>query len=329
MWQIDRRPSRTGIVFVWAPLVVLALMAGGVACGAPDGEWEFSRGEQGFRIVPAYEGQARYLEESRSDPEAYPDDLWREHVVDGYREECLAGEYGRFARARVSEPILDLDRLEESIKAMRDSDVERVVEGALSKSARKLPGPDTTVCVFVADDYQATYSYQEGMGASGFAAGSGRIALFVAPEGDWKEWLPYTTAHEYHHSAWTSIWKDTHREGEPLSELADYLVFEGRADSFAHLLYPERSAPWTRALSSQEEGKLWKVMRKDLGSPDQDTWEGYAFGGPQAPRWTLYTIGFHVVQGYLGRHPGQDVREWSAVEARKIIEESGYEGEAL
>jgi uncharacterized protein YjaZ len=309
-----------------AILVVLSLVAGGVGCGSPDGEREFSRGEQEFRIVPAYEGQARYLQETRSDPEADPDALWREHVVERYCEDCLEGEYERLAERRLSEPVLGLDRLEGSVEALRDSDVERVVEGALGKSSQKLPGPDTTVCVFVADDRQASYSYQEGAGVEGFTAGSGRIMLFVAPEAEWRKWLPYLTAHEYHHSAWTHLWTEDHPGGEPLSELADYLVFEGRADSFAHILYPERSAPWTRALSSEEEERLWKAMKKDLGSSDQGLWVRYAFGGDEAPRWTLYTVGFHVVQGYLERHPEQDVKGWTTVEAREIVEESGYEG---
>ena len=307
-------------------MIVLSLLAGGTGCGSPDGEQKFRRGEQEFRIVPAYEGQARYLEEARADPEADPTALWREHVVERYREDCLAGEYERLAEARISESVVDLDRLEDSIGALRDSDAMEAIEEALKKSSRELPGPDTTVCLLGADDRQAAYSHQEGMGAGGFAAGSEKIMLFVAPEGDWKEWLPYVAAHEYHHSAWTHLWKKDHPRGEPLSELADYLVFEGRADSFAHLIYPGLRAPPTRALGPEEEERAWKAMREDLGSSDRDLWFGYAFGGPQAPRWALYTVGFHVVQGYLQRHSDQDVEEWTAVEARKIIEESGYEG---
>lgn len=288
----------------------------------------FEQSGQEFRVILAYEGQAHYLEEINSDPDADTASLWREHVVDAYREDCLEGEYERLAEGRLSEPVLDLERLEGAVKALRGSDVAQIVETALRKSARELSGPDTAICVFVEGDRMAAYSH-EAAGAGGFTAGSGKILLFVNPESDWKEWTPYITAHEYHHSAWTHLWTEDHPGQEPLSDLlVDYLIFEGRADSFARLLYPDKIAPWTQALTPEEEKEQWKAMRADLRSADQDLWSQYAFGGPVAPRWTLYTIGFHVVQRYLERHPDRGVRRWTAMEAGDLLEESGYAGEA-
>ena len=287
----------------------------------------FEQSGQEFRVILAYEGQARYLEEVKSDPDADTASLWREHVVGAYREDCLAGEYERLAEGRLSEPVLDLERLEDAVKALRGSNVAQIVATALRRSARELTGSDTTICVFVEGDRMAAYSREAAAGAGGFTAGSGKILLFVNPEGDWKQWTPYITAHEYHHAAWTHLWTGDHPGQEPLSDLVDYLIFEGRADSFARLLYPDKIAPWTHALNQEEEREQWKVMRADLHNADQNLWSRYAIGGPATPRWILYTIGFHVVQRYLERHPDRGVRRWTAMEVHDLLEESGYAGE--
>lgn len=227
----------------------------------------FEQSGQEFRVILAYEGQARYLEEINSDPDADTASLWREHVVDAYREDCLAGEYERLAEGRLSEPVLDLKRLEGAVKALRGSDVAQIVETALRRSARELSGPDTAICVFVEENRMAAYSREAAAGAGGFTAGSGKILLFVNPEGDWKEWTPYITAHEYHHAAWTHLWTEDHPGQEPLSDLVDYLIFEGRADSFAHLLYPDKIAPWTQALTPEKEKSSGKPCAQTSGAP--------------------------------------------------------------
>lgn len=285
--------------------------------------------EQELRVVWAYEGQARYLEEARSDPSADHEALWREYVVEAYREDCFAGEYEGFALERFSEPVWGFERLSEALEELRGSEEEvgRVVEGALRKSARELAGPDTTVCVLAADDRQADFSYGEGTSVGGFAAGSGRILLSLDPEGDWREWAPYVTAHEYHHSVWTDARTASHPGAEQL-ELVDYLAFEGRAEAFARLVYHEKEWPATWELSPEEEAKQWEAMREDLASEDLAPWRRYAFGGGDTPPATLYAIGLHVVEGYLQRHPDQDVEAWTALDARELLEESGYEGEA-
>jgi len=307
--------------------IALLLAALPTACGTWDDKSVFEQSKQEFRIVPAYEGQARYLEEVEADLDADTASLWREHVVDAYRKDCLAGEYGRLAEDRLSEPIMDVERLGDAVENLRGSDVAQIIEATLRKSARRLPGPDTEICVFVEGDRMAVHPYEE-TGASGFTTGSGKILLFVNPEGSWKHWIPYVIAHEYHHAAWTHLWTEDHPRQEPLSKLGDYLVFEGRADSFARLLYPNEGAPWTRALTPKEEEEQWKAMCADLRSTDQNLWSQYAFGGLETPRWTLYTIGFHVVQCYLEHHPSQGVEQWTAMNARELLEESGYAGAA-
>jgi uncharacterized protein YjaZ len=280
-------------------LIAFALTATLTACGTSQSERVFTHNEQEFRIIRAYEGQARYLKEAQSNPDNL-EGPWSEYVVDAYREDCIAdSEYKKLAEESLSEPIRNLARLSSGVETLRGSDVAGVIEGALKDSSRKLPGPDTTICIFISDDRRATMAYEEGGAALGVTAGAGKILLFVSPEGDWREWTAYSIAHEYHHSVWT----ERHlAEAQPL-ELADYLIFEGRADSFAHLIYPDKTAPWTQALTPPQEAEQWEVMQENLESTDRELWSHYAFGGSGSPRWTLYTIGFHIVQSYLDNPP--------------------------
>jgi len=106
----------------------------------------------------------------------------------------------------------------------------------------------------------------------------------------------------------------------------DYLVFEGRADSFARLVYPEMAAPWTEALVPAQEARYWQAMQPYLDTTSVETHRRFMFGGGgyQVPRWTGYTIGFHIVQSYLQGHPDVGVDEWTAMDAHDLLAESGY-----
>ncbi len=48
------------------------------------------------------------------------------------------------------------------------------------------------------------------------------------------------------------------------------------------------------------------------------------FGLDGTPRWTGYTIGFHIVQSYLQNHPNADVDEWTDKDTHDLLAESGY-----
>ncbi len=107
--------------------------------------------------------------------------------------------------------------------------------------------------------------------------------------------------------------------------LTDYLVFEGRADAFAHLVYPQQLAPWTRALTPQQEQAAWAVIQRNLNSASPDAMLALMFGGADnVPRWSGYTIGFNIVQAFLKTHSGAEVEQWTAIEAGELLNQSRY-----
>ena len=278
-------------------------------------------GEQEFTIISGYEGMAAYVEAVKSDPDADLDDLYQKYVVDPYWKDCASGgEYRTLAKRATANPIKDLNGLSENISAIEDANIEQIIEEALRKSSVKLPGPDTTVCIFAIDP---DLSWERMHGVTGFTAGAGKIWIQLSPEKEWLDWIPYTIAHEYHHSVWTHQYFKWFKK----FTLLDYLIFEGRADSFAHLIYPDKIAPWTTAISSYQETRQWEKISEDLEITDLEKQRKYMFGdrSDSIPIWTGYTIGFHIVQQFLENHPEMSIEEWTGMNAREIFEASGYE----
>jgi uncharacterized protein YjaZ len=295
-------------------LLVFALLLG-AACA----------GEQPTRttltIVPVYEGMASYVEAART---ASPDDwgeLFNKHVVTPYWDRCAAGgEYIALAQQAVASPITDLSGLSQAVTGLMRADLRRDLQAAFETVSALLPGPHTTVCILAADPQQ-TFVRDSLHGVLGFAAGAGKVWLQMTPEGAWREWLAYVFAHEYHHSVWTA----RHFTPARPFDLIRYLVFEGRADAFARLAYPDRQAPWTDALTPAQEAAVWKAMQPHLQTTSFPVMRRFIFGGNgQIPRWAGYTVGFRLVQAFLTRHPDWSVDRWTALDGHELLKESGY-----
>ncbi len=270
-------------------------------------------------IVGIYEGMARYAETVAADPTADRSVLWRKYVMDEYWGRCAeGGEYMEFA-PRLATPYADVQSLRKATSALQASSVQSAVRSALKKSGSLLPSAATTVCILAAD---SSWTYLRGMhGVGGFTAGAGKIWLTILPEGDWLDWVTYAAAHEYHHSVWTT----RHGKQDPIENLADYLVFEGRADSFAHLVDPERQIPWTSTLTPQQEKAAWEIIQQHLNSTSPAVLQNLMFGGAEGvPRWAGYTIGFNIVQAFLRKQDTLDVNRWTAIEADELLKRSPY-----
>jgi uncharacterized protein YjaZ len=93
-------------------------------------------------------------------------------------------------------------------------------------------------------------------------------------------------------------------------------------------VYPEVEASWRNALSPEQEAEQWRKMEPQLSITDFGMKQRYMFGDRRSiPLWTGYTIGFHIIQSYLKHNPETTIDDWTAMDARKILEQSGYSGE--
>lgn len=318
------RPSR----FRLALVLTLVLAAATLGWAAPADDAGSTGRSKSARIAPGQQGTVvdadaylqQYVDAARTRPATDRAALYAKYVYEPVLKRCGEGgelyEYGKYQLIR---PITNVDALAEELAALRRAHLFRTIESALRKSAKLLAGPNTTVCVLAADPDTA-YIRTDLHGVAGYTFGTGKILLQVAPVADWEQWLPYTVAHEYHHSAW--IWR--HYAQQPAWTLLHSVIFEGKADAFAHSVFPRQTAPWVSTLTPDQEAGIWPKMKPELASTDYRVNAKFLFGRDGVPKLAGYTIGFHIVEDYLKAHPRATIAEWAALPDAQLLDESGY-----
>jgi Predicted Zn-dependent protease (DUF2268) len=164
------------------------------------------------------------------------------------------------------------------------------------------------------------------VGVGGYTdVGTGEVTISLDPDfaglrTTLRVWLPLTMAHELDHAQRT-----LHGPGYGRT-LLQAMVSEGLADAFALEAYARAPAiPWDHALNRVEEYVLWRAARSRLGERQDSA--GHAlwfYGSGRLPRWTGYTIGFHIVQSYLRRHPGLTAARMVTMPAARILRGSRF-----
>jgi len=264
----------------------------------------------------------RYVEAVRSQPQGNRKTLYGDIFVEPIWARFVSG--GEFERnlpkERLAPPPEDAEGIARIAASIRDSDIKAVGLQTLRKLSEMLPGPDTALCILPADPADAFVNrYMRGV--SGAVVGAGRIALVVSSCPGWLDRVPAAIAHEYHHSVWLYfIWSQV-----PSFDLLNYLIFEGRACHFAEIVFPGTPAPWTRALTPEQESEQWRNMRCYLDEDSHEAQARFMFGCETVPLCAGYTIGFRIVQCFLQRNPHMTVRQWTLVSARDVLDGSHYD----
>lgn len=273
-----------------------------------------------FKTVVMYDAFAEFISKSKerkNDTAVFYKELILDPVYENFVD---GGEYAILADRYIGRTIKDHDDLAFKLGLFKDKNVEMIVNDAISKSNLNLAGINTTVYIFpsVGDYEQMTDPLG---GVAGVTIGQGKIVILVDPTvNNWEPLLSYVIAHEYHHSIWTSIQLEDNS-----FTLLDYLVFEGRADSFANIVYPEVVVPWTSSLELNDEKTIWKLIDDQLSKVNSEVLNRVMFGdGMDYPKWSGYTIGYHIVQKYLEKNPELDVATWTNMNSSDILEKSGY-----
>jgi uncharacterized protein YjaZ len=233
----------------------------------------------------------------------------------------LKSEYSGIVNDYLSASVQNTNELNKAIERINSNKkrIKSKIRSALEKSNTYLKNDGLTIYVLPANpDNNAIMQSMSGI--MGLTAGSKQILLTIEPEiVGWEEMLEYAVAHEYNHAYWTNI-----NFGKSTKwTLLDYLIFEGRGDSFAHLLYPKVKAPWTSALNEKDKEDLWNRIRAKLQSEDIPFQMEVMFGSRNYPFSGGYTIGYEIVQQAL-KSSTLTVENWTNLSSEKLIEMSGY-----
>lgn len=231
-------------------------------------------------------------------------------------------EYADIVRDLYATPIRNTTELSKSIDrlAQNQEKIKNKIIGTLKKSREYIKNDSLTIYIIPAN-YDGRMVIEAMSGIMGLTAGSKQIILTIEPEVQgWENMLEYAIAHEYNHAYWTNMnylktvkWT-----------LLDYLVFEGKGDYFAHMLYPDVIAPWTISLSDNQRLDLWQKIRSNLQNEDIGYQMEVMFGSQNYPVWGGYSIGYDIVLTALTNNDKLRPEDWINLDSGKILEKSKY-----
>jgi hypothetical protein len=136
-------------------------------------------------------------------------------------------------------------------------------------------------------------------------------------------WVP-TIAHELHHTVRDTIGPGT------TGTLLDRLIGEGTAVAFEEQAFPRFATHyWDHVLRPSEEAATWRALRPHLQDSivSRPSLVRYWFlGGGEVPDGAGYVIGYHIVKGFLARHPSSSPARLARVDSETVLAGSGYSG---
>lgn len=231
-------------------------------------------------------------------------------------------EYAFIVNDFFAMPIKNTSELTKSINriTLNQEPIRTIINGALKNSRQNIDNDSLTIYIIpVNPDSRDVIKAMNGI--MGLTAGSKQIILTIEPDiSGWENMLEYAVAHEFNHAYWTNV-----NFGKSAKwTLLDYLVFEGRGDYFAHLLYPNLIAPWTIALTENQKLDLWNKIKPNLQSEDISYQMEVMFGSRNYPVWGGYSLGYDIVLTALTNNKKLKPDNWTNLGSDKILEQSKY-----
>jgi uncharacterized protein YjaZ len=251
------------------------------------------------------------------------DSIYKENIQNSIFDKYFQkSEYAFIVKDFFATPIKNTSELKKSIDriALNQEAIKTKIIGALKKSRKYIENDSLTIYIIPVNP--ESRQVIEGMtGIMGLTAGSKQIILTIEPNiFGWENMLEYALAHEFNHAYWTNF-----NFGKSAKwTLLDYLVFEGRGDYFAHLLYPNVIAPWTLALTENQKSDLWSKIKPNLQSEDISYQLEVMFGSRNYPVWAGYSVGYDIVLTALTNNKKLKVDNWTNLASDKILELSKY-----
>ena len=154
---------------------------------------------------------------------------------------------------------------------------------------------------------------------SGFAWSKNSIVIIIDPSFTEID-VKHTVAHEYHHV----VYMET--KGSSYFTLLEQSVLEGKADTFAKLIYPEIEVPWIKPFEGEDHEKVWNIFKENLNSTDTEITQDFHNGNARKgiPTWSKYKIGYQIMKSFLDENPDVTLEDWTRMTAKDIYSKSAY-----
>lgn len=284
----------------------------------------FTYEDQEFTIVNYFDETLDYIEKAKEKPKKQ-EEVYNEKVIDPIRLDVFGERRGLWLTDYYKAPI-NLDELSTYVDTLKQKETKlnNWIKEAFKDSVDTLPGGDKTIYLIPSNpEYETMMSGVNFV--SGMVPNMDSIILEIHPSFKKKD-LKYTVAHEYHH---TVLFEN--KGGNHDRTLLEDIMIEGKADTFAQLVYPKVEAHWTEPLPTKFEEKAWTILKNNMESYDSRIKNEFFYGnlGKGIPKWSNYKLSNKIMKGFLNENPNMSIEKWTNMPADKILSESGYGEKAV
>lgn len=280
-------------------------------------EYDFERSKlminnQQFEILTAYKIFDNFIAKKSS---------YRQDVFNQIKNEFNHNAEYPFLFETIKKEIKPDANLKEELEILKDIDFKQIVDSAFRIITKELSGPDTKILFIPANPEYREFFKKFGMGIHAVTLGTGKIIVSIDPTfNNWPQLIPYVLAHEYHHSVWTSRNFVT-ADFTPL----EYLILEGKADSFSRELFPNAAIPWFNMLTEDEEKRVWNLIRPEMNKRNSEMNKNMMIGTEEIPYASGYTIGFSIIESFKMNNPQINDIELIDIAPEQILLLSKYD----
>ncbi len=168
--------------------------------------------------------------------------------------------------------------------------VTEVAKASVDRACSLLSLPFVKFRIFI-DDSQAIPAW----GVGGYCENSQQIDIALSPgrKNDWKNHLPRTIAHEWHHLA---RWRGP-GYGKTLAEV---VISEGLAQHFEVDCFPGPASFFSSFLKGEERSEILAAFIREFGSVEFDHARWF-FGKGEFPFQAGYDLSFSLIGEYLSK----------------------------
>ena len=277
----------------------------------------------GDKIIFLDNFYSSYLKAARAGSKNY-DTLYSQKIDKPiYENYFSASEYAEAVKDFMGFSIHDTAGIQNTITGIENNKekIENLVAAALQECRKYLKIEKLSVFIKPVNGTMKSDIKKMG-GVMSLDAGSQQIIIVIDPTVlTWSTQLEYCVANEYMHAYCTKI------DFSKMSSwtLLHYMVYEGKGDAYAHLLFPGVNVPWTNALSESEKGYIWSRVKMELLSEEFYLNRGIMYGNDTYPQWSGFTLGYNMMQAALKNNPKLTPEEWVNLSPEKVLTMSDYE----
>jgi uncharacterized protein YjaZ len=264
-----------------------------------------------------------YLKDARAGAKNY-DTLYSQKIEKPvYENYFSAAEYAEAVKDFLGFSIHDTAGIQNTIIGIENNreKIENLVAAALQECRKYIKIEKLSVFIKPVNGTVKADIKKTG-GIMSLTAGSQQIIIVIDPTVlSWSTMLEYCIANEYMHAYCTKI------DYSKMSSwsLLQYLVYEGKGDVYAHMIFPGVNVPWTNALSEEEKAYIWSRVKMEMRSEEFYLNRGIMYGNDTYPQWSGFTIGYNMMQAALKNNPKLTPEEWVKLSPEKVLAMSDYE----